>query len=558
MVVVLLLVFIYSYSNKFKEYWQSLIFISYFLGAVGIILMLVLVPEVVVYSSGLILVFLAGSVLIKLRFFAFAVASWIVIIFYITAAFIWNVDYSIIISNSFFFIGANLIAMLAAYRTEMFDRQKFDLYIQIAKTNTQIEHANKNLEMKVEERTKLLNLKNRELEKEVKHRALVEIELIAAKEKAEESDRLKSASLANMSHEIRTPMNGILGFTNLLKDPGFSTKEHQQFIDIIEKSGDRMLNTINDIIDISKIESGQIKVEVSDINLNKEMDELLEFFLPEAKKKNIQLSITNRLPDQQATVNSDKEKINSILTNFIKNAIKYTHTGSIEFGCSINKKAKNKELEFYVKDTGIGIPTERQEAVFSRFVQADIDDKQVYEGSGLGLAISKAYVEMLGGQIWVESEEGVGSQFYFTIPYKTNTKEIHEKNIEDLNQPQSIENELKILIAEDDETAITYLKIVLEKYATEMLVAKTGIEAVEVCRNNPDLDIVLMDIKMPGIDGYEATRRIREFNKDIFILAQTAYAQSDDREKAIEAGCDEYISKPINQTKLVELISSRF
>jgi hypothetical protein len=393
---------------------------------------------------------------------------------------------------------------------------------------------------------------------DITDRKQVEIELIEAKEKAEESDRLKSAFLANMSHEIRTPMNGILGFTSLLKNPKLTGKQQERFIDIIEKSGDRMLTTINDIIDISKIESGQVDIKISNINLNNQLDELFAFFQPETTKKNIKLSITNRLPDQQASVNSDKEKLNSILVNFIKNAIKYTRGGSIEFGYSINKKANNKELEFYVKDTGIGIPTERQEAVFNRFVQADIHDKQVYEGSGLGLAISKAYVEMLGGQIWVESEEGVGSQFYFTIPYKTNTKEIHEKNAEDLNQPQSIENELKILIAEDDETAITYLSIILKEYAKEMLVAKTGIEAVEMCRNNPELDIVLMDIKMPGIDGYEATRRIREFNKDIFILAQTAYAQSEDREKAIEAGCDEYISKPINQTKLVEIISNRF
>ncbi|WP_159517772.1 PAS domain-containing hybrid sensor histidine kinase/response regulator [Sunxiuqinia indica] len=385
-----------------------------------------------------------------------------------------------------------------------------------------------------------------------------EKELLQAKEKAEESTRLKSAFLANMSHEIRTPMNGIIGFTSLLKNPKLTGKQQKKFINIIEKSGERMLNTIKDIMDISKIESGQVDVKFSDVDLNNQLDELFAFFQPETTKKNIKLSITNRLPDQQATVYSDKEKLNSILVNFIKNAIKYTRGGSIEFGYSINKKANDKELEFYVKDTGIGIPTERQEAVFNRFVQADIDDKQVYEGSGLGLAISKAYVEMLGGEIWVESEEGVGSQFYFTIPYKTNTKEIHEKNTEDLNQPQSIEKELKILIAEDDETTITYLNIILNEYARELLIAKTGTEAVEMCRNNPELDIILMDIRMPELDGYEATKRIREFNKEVFIMAQTAYAQSEDREKAIEAGCDEYISKPINQTKLVEIISNRF
>jgi PAS domain S-box-containing protein len=382
--------------------------------------------------------------------------------------------------------------------------------------------------------------------------------LINAKEKAEESDRLKSAFLANMSHEIRTPMNGILGFTSLLKDPGRSGKAQQKFIDIIEKSGHRMLNTINDIIDISKIEAGQVDVIISDINLNNQLDELFEFFLPEAKKKNIKLSVTNKMPEQEANFKSDKEKLNSIFTNFIKNAIKYTHAGSIEFGCMINENGGEKELKFYVHDTGIGIAKERQDAVFSRFVQADIEDKQVYEGSGLGLAISKAYVEMLGGEIWVESEEGVGSQFYFTIPYDANNKEINEKKSQDSNQQLSIKNKLKVLIVDDDEFSVMYLTEVFEEYEKDLLVAKTGTEAVELCRDHPDLDIILMDVKLPGISGYEATRQIREFNKKVFILAQTAYAQAGDREKSMEAGCNDYISKPIKKDILLEIIDNHF
>ena len=393
---------------------------------------------------------------------------------------------------------------------------------------------------------------------DITDRKQAEIELVKAKEKAEESDRLKSAFLANMSHEIRTPMNGILGFTNLLKEPNLTGKEQQEFIGIIEKSGERMLTTINDIVDISKIESGQVEVLISNVNLNKKMDELLDFFSPEAKKKNIRLSITNRVPDQQANFKSDKEKLNSVLTNLIKNAIKYTPSGSIEFGYSIVESDRQNELEFYVKDTGIGIPKDRQNAVFNRFEQADIEDRQVYEGSGLGLSISKAYVEMLGGKIWVESEEGVGSQFYFTIPYETNKKEISKKSTEDANEQLLETKNLKVLIADDDEYAITYLSIVLKEYAKEILIAKTGIEAVEMCRVNPDVEIVLMDIKISGIDGYQATQQIREFNKEVFILAQTAYAQTGDREKSIQAGCDDYISKPINKEKLLEIISNRF
>ncbi len=385
----------------------------------------------------------------------------------------------------------------------------------------------------------------------------IERELIAAKEKAEESDRLKSAFLANMSHEIRTPMNGILGFTSLLKEPGLSGKDQKKFIGIIEKSGNRMLNTINDIVDFSKIEAGQVKVILSDINLNDQLDELLEFFQPEANKKKIQLSITSRLPDGQATIQSDKEKLNSILINFIKNAIKYTHRGSIEIGYTMSEGEGQNELEFYTKDTGIGIPKNRLEAVFNRFVQADIEDRQVYEGSGLGLSIAKAYAQLLSGNIWVESEEGVGSQFYLKFPLKLSKPETPKMNTTDSNHQQSVKKKLKVLVVEDDKFATTYLGIVLKESSREILYATNGLDAVELCRNNPDLDMILMDIKIPGITGHEATRQIREFNKNVFILAQTAYAQSGDREKAIEAGCDDYITKPIIKEKLMQVISSR-
>jgi signal transduction histidine kinase/CheY-like chemotaxis protein len=383
-------------------------------------------------------------------------------------------------------------------------------------------------------------------------------ELYLSRTKAEESDRLKTAFLANMSHEIRTPMNGILGFTGLLKKPMLSGERQQQYIRIIEESGARMLTTLNDIIDIAKIESRLIQVSVSEINLNEQMNELFEFFLPETTKKNIHFSITKRLPDQQANIKTDKEKLNSVLINLIKNAIKYTNAGKIEFACLMNGKSRGSEVEFYVKDTGIGIPKLRLKAIFDRFVQADIKDSQAYEGSGLGLAICKAYVEMLGGKIWVESKKGVGSQFHFTIPYLAKDIEIPNKKIEDTNKQESIKMKLKILIVEDEEFSIEYLKAILEECNKEILVAETGVEAVKMCRENPDLDLILMDIKIPEIDGYEATRRIREFNKDVFILAQTAFAQSGDREKCIEAGCNDYITKPINQDNLLEIITNHF
>jgi PAS domain S-box-containing protein len=376
-------------------------------------------------------------------------------------------------------------------------------------------------------------------------------ELENAKEHAEECDRLKSAFLANMSHEIRTPMNGILGFADLLKESGHTGNEQQEYIMIIENSGHRMLNTINNLMNISKIEAGQMEVSVSGVNINEQINNLYAFFKPEAEKKGIQLFLINSLPEKETTILSDREKVYAILTNLVKNAIKYTHKGSIEFGCS----KKGNDLEFFVKDTGIGIPNDRQQAIFDRFVQADIEDKDVYEGSGLGLSISKAYVEMIGGKIWVESEEGVGSQFYFTIPYNPNPEE--KTTVIDETLKKKVENqisELKVLIAEDVEAADMYLTIIVKKFSNEILHVKTGTKAVELCRKNPDIDLILMDIRMPEMNGYEATRKIREFNKDVVIIAQTAYALIGDSEKALKAGCDDYISKPINKDELIEMI----
>jgi len=255
-----------------------------------------------------------------------------------------------------------------------------------------------------------------------------EEELIKAKVKAEESDRLKSAFLANMSHEIRTPMNGILGFAELLKEPDLTGEQQQEYIRIIEKSGARMLNIINDIIDISKIEAGQMEVTISETNVNEQTEYIYTFFKPEINQKGLQFFLRNTLPEKEAIIKTDREKVYAILTNLVKNAIKFTQKGSIEFGYNLEpaepktagmdgEPAKSAELEFFVKDTGTGIRQKQKEFIFDRFRQGSVSLNRDYEGAGLGLSISKAFVKMLGGNIWVESEEGKGSVFYFTIPY---------------------------------------------------------------------------------------------------------------------------------------------
>lgn len=379
--------------------------------------------------------------------------------------------------------------------------------------------------------------------------------LSKAKEMAEESNRLKSAFLANMSHEIRTPMNGILGFANLLKTPNLEGETQQEYVRIIKKSGDRMLNIINDIIDISKIESGQMKVSISETNVNEQIEYVYTFFKPEVEKKGMQISFKNTLPSKEAIIKTDREKTYAILTNLVKNAIKYSEQGSIEIGY----EKKDGYLIFFVKDSGIGIPKDKQEAIFERFIQADIYDKQAIQGAGLGLSISKAYVEVLGGKIWVESEEGKGSTFYFSIPYNVETDKISSIKNDIMEENKNFQSKkLKALIVEDDEISDMLITVMLEENNYEVLHAQNGVVAIDICRNNPDIDLVMMDIKMPKMNGYETTRQIREFNNEVIIIAQTAYGLSGDREKAIEAGCNDYISKPVAFDKLNELIQKYF
>ncbi len=382
-----------------------------------------------------------------------------------------------------------------------------------------------------------------------------EKELIKAKEHAEESDRLKSAFLANMSHEIRTPMNGILGFTELLKMSDITSEQQQAYLDIIKKGGERMLNIINDIIDISKIESGQMQVYISRININEQIETLSSFFMPEAEAKGIQLKHKKELSDDESVIRTDPDKVYAILTNLVKNAIKFTREGFVEFGY----EKKDGFLEFFVRDSGMGIRPEQQEFIFERFRQGSDSLTRNYEGTGLGLSISKAYVQMLGGKIWFESDYGTGSVFSFNLPYdspRDSTTHVVE------TVPELLENHkikpLFVLLAEDDKPSELLITRIAGPFCSKILKVTTGPEVIEACRNNPDLDLILMDIKLPEIDGYEATRQIRQFNKDVIIIAQTAFGLMGEKDKAIHAGCNDYISKPINRQVLLDLLQKYF
>jgi len=383
----------------------------------------------------------------------------------------------------------------------------------------------------------------------VKERLEKEQRLIRAKEKAEESDRLKSAFLANMSHEIRTPMNGILGFLDLLKEPDLTKENKIAYIDIVTQSGRRLLDTINDIIEISKIETGELKVHFSSVNMAELLAYFHGFFKQQTDQTGLNYIISNNLPDDFKSFQTDRIKLESIISNLIKNAIKYTQAGSIEFGCGL----EDNNIVFYVKDTGVGIPPERLNNVFDRFVQGDNTLSRPHEGSGLGLSIVKAYVEMLQGEINVQSEPGKGSTFRFSIPYCKG-----DERKKDQEADESIfkisEEKLTILIAEDDFASYLYLEKMLSGKGITFLHTTNGYDTIKAARENPDLSLILMDLRMPGINGLEAVKQIREFNKSIPVIAQTAYALEGDSDLAIEAGCNDYISKPINRSDLEKII----
>lgn len=383
-----------------------------------------------------------------------------------------------------------------------------------------------------------------------------EEKLREAKEKAEESDRLKTAFLANMSHEIRTPMNGIIGFSNLLRNPGLSDEERNEFLNHITSCGNSLLNLIDDIIDISKIEAGQIKIRISESNINDIIDELKNSFeasKSKDNKENIQLITKKGLDYKASTVQTDPFRLKQIISNLIGNALKFTLQGSIEFGYEIRQK---NTLQFYVRDTGIGIPKDKQAIIFERFGQ--VLDSHFFinqKGTGLGLAISSNLAKLLGGSMWVESELGHGSTFYFTIPYSHCDHENETVSDKLESDENLILNGKVILIAEDEDVNYMYFKQLLQPTKATLIWAKNGIEAIDAVRNNKNISLVLMDCKMPQMDGYTATSEIKQISPQLPVVAQTAFAMAEEQERSIQAGCDGYLSKPIRTNELFEVLS---
>lgn len=375
-------------------------------------------------------------------------------------------------------------------------------------------------------------------------------DLILAKEKAEESNRLKSAFLANISHEIRTPMNGILGFSELLKDPTVSGEEQTEYIELIHQSGLRLLDLINDLIDISRIEAGETIVQITATSVNTLLADLFVFFKPQATSRGLQLHLTPGLQDDESIIETDRSKLSQVLTNLVQNALKFTIQGSVTFGYT----RKDEMLEFSVIDTGIGIHDDMKEKIFERFRQADNSLTRSYEGSGLGLSISRGYVEMLGGTIRVESVSGRGSGFFFTLPYNAPGFLKMDVSPSDDQEPAVLSPGLTIVVAEDDEVSSFLLQQNLKGENITIFSAVTGLEAVELVRCHPEISLVLMDIQMPVMDGFEATRQIKQLRPGLPVIAQTAFTTEEGREMATKAGCDALITKPIKRRELLDLM----
>ena len=370
-----------------------------------------------------------------------------------------------------------------------------------------------------------------------------------ATKKAEESNHLKSVFLQNISHEIRTPMNAIIGSITLLKEADGDEKTQEHFYEVLELGSARLLTTVNNLLDISQVETKQIIVNKTDFSLSLALNNYVDLATPLATKRNNIIKCTSEYFTKDIILHSDSEMLTGIFGNLMSNAVKFTKDGTIEIG----SYDENNYIVFYIKDNGIGIPDSRLEVIFDRFVQADSQLSRSYEGSGLGLSIAQAYAKLLGGNIWVESEEGKGSTFFFKLP-KDQVTTLNEPQIKEEALKTSVKSSQKILIAEDDRLNFICLRKMIEAIGITILHVKNGAEAVEMVRSDPEISVVLMDIKMPIMSGEEATIQIRNFNPYIPIIAQTAFAMPGDREKFIEIGCDDYISKPIDKNKLIHLI----
>ncbi|MBU1012957.1 MAG: response regulator [Bacteroidetes bacterium] len=394
------------------------------------------------------------------------------------------------------------------------------------------------------------------VKEDISERKRLENELIYAKEKAEEADKLKTSFLANMSHEIRTPMNAIMGFSNLLVDEGMTIDERLEYVDLINSNSKTLLKLIDDIFDIARIEAGQLNVTNSDFDFKNILLELHANFNQFTIKKGgdkLKFELVFPEVEYEGNIHCDPHRLKQILSNLIGNAIKYTEKGSIKLGYNIIPAnasiTRRPSLQFYVKDTGIGIPQNKMQLIFDRFRQADDSHTREYGGTGLGLAISKNIAQLLGGNLYAVSSVGKGSVFYLTIPLQEGKVEMPQSKIPDA-KPQLDWKTKTLLVAEDVESNFQLIETLLRRTGIKIIWVKNGEEAIATVQKTEGIDLILMDIQMPILNGYDATKAIKNTHKNMPIIAVTAFALEGDKEKMLDAGCDDYIAKPIKSKEL--------
>jgi len=382
-----------------------------------------------------------------------------------------------------------------------------------------------------------------------------EKELLLSKTKAEESDRLKSAFLSNLSHEIRTPLNAIIGFSSLLTDSDLSVAEKKNLSDVLYKNSNDLLKIIENLIEISEIETGQLVIKKSECRLNKLMHDLQDTFLADDYKgKQVKLNVRTEVRSEDFTILTDPLRVKQVLMSLLSNASKFTERGFIEFGYAFKDEST---LMFYVIDTGIGIEPDKQKYIFNPFRQVDDSNTRKFGGMGLGLAISKHIVEKLGGKIWLTSIPGSGTTFYFTIPYIPVRFKFDPEPKEEKKVSYDWKNKT-ILVADDIDSNYVYIKAAVKNTNVEVLWAKNGIEAVDLVKKNSSIDLVLMDIVMPDMDGFEATKQIKTFNSNIPVVCQTAYSSNENYKAALDCGFDSFMAKPIKVDGMLQIIDKFF
>lgn len=543
---IILLIFLFTFHSSFFKYIQVITSLSIIVGAAGIIAMLYIGGEEVsaLYYVGLMLVVLFNYEFLKLRFLTASIVGALILIGYFIVGLQINLSLSILVASLFFLVGANVLGMASLYSYELLSRQYYFSNYQLEKEKAKTIEINLNLEAQVLDRTSNLEEMNKEL--------------YEAKVVAEDSERMKSVFLATMSHELRTPLNAIIGFSDIINSGENSEAENIAFAEIINKSGQHLLSLVDSLFDITLIESGQVKLKIGEYRMLELMSNVNSIMLQERTKlgkENIDLILDNVNIEADFKIITDGNKIKQALINLLKNALKYTESGEVKFWYEEVIEQNKPYLKFFVQDTGIGIPSEKIDLIFDVFTQVDETNSRKYGGVGIGLAVVQKIVNMLDGEVDVDSVVGKGSTFYFTVGnYIKEDMDFSVANTVNFI-PASATLDAEVLVVEDDEASYYLLELLLEKRGVKVSWARNGEIALEMLEEHKKFDLILMDLNMPVLNGYDASKRIKELYPDQIIIAQTAYAVTGDKEKALASGCDAYITKPISAQKLNSLIT---